>query len=233
MDWEALKIWLMSQGDYAFRILLAGACGAVIGYERINRMKEAGIRTHLIVCMASSLMMIVSKYGFFDVLAMGGEAVKLDPSRVASGIVTGVGFLGAGMIFINKQNQNVRGLTTSAGIWATVGIGMAVGSGMYALGIFATVVIILAQILLHKNLRWLHVPQSEQIVLEIKDRSSSVDFVKGILSRHKVEVKSMKIVRIDGDYIDIEAQVKVPENFDRIKLMELFQSNPDIRMVEF
>lgn len=233
MDWDVVLNWFLTQGNYALRILIAGACGACIGYERISRMKEAGIRTHLIVCMASSMMMLVSKYGFFDVLAMGGEAVKLDPSRVASGIVTGVGFLGAGMIFINKQNQNVKGLTTSAGIWATVGIGMAIGSGMYALGIFATVVIILAQVLLHKNLRWLHVPQSEQIALEIKDRSASVDFVKSVLKRNKVEIKSMKIVRIDGDYIDFEAQIKVPDDFDRMKLLELFQSNPDIRMVEF
>lgn len=232
MDWETVLQWLLTQGDYAIRLLLAGACGAVIGYERISRMKEAGIRTHLIVCMTSSLMMIISKYGFFDVLTIN-EAIKLDPSRVASGIVTAVGFLGAGMIFINKQSQNVRGLTTSAGIWATVGIGMAIGSGMFALGIFATLTILLAQVLLHKNIKWLHVPQSEQIILEIKDRSSSVDFVKSILKRHKIEVKTIKITRLDGDYIDLEALVKIPDDFDKAKIMELFQSNPDIRMVEF
>lgn len=232
MDWETVWHWFLTQSDYALRLLIAGGCGAAIGYERISRMKEAGIRTHLIVCLTSSLMMIVSKYGFFDVLVMD-PAVKLDPSRVASGIVTAVGFLGAGMIFINKQNHNVTGLTTSAGIWATVGIGMAIGSGMFALGIFATVAILLAQVLLHRNFKWLHVPQSEQIILVIKDRSSSVDYVKGIMKRHKIEVKSIKVTRLDGDYIDLEALVKVPDDFDKAKIMELFQSNPDIRMVEF
>lgn len=232
MNWDIVWQWFLTQGDYALRLLLAGACGAAIGYERISRMKEAGIRTHLIVCLTSSLIMVVSKYGFWDVFNIS-DAVKFDPSRVASGIVTAVGFLGAGMIFINKQNHNVHGLTTSAGVWATVGIGMAIGAGMFTLGIFATVTILLAQVLLHKNLKWLHVPQSEQIILEIKDRSSSVDFVKSILKRYKIEVNNIKITRIDGDYIDLEALVKIPDDFDKGKVLEMFQSNPDVRTVEF
>ncbi|MFR4973475.1 MAG: MgtC/SapB family protein, partial [Butyricicoccus pullicaecorum] len=87
--------------EFLFRLALAGACGAAIGYERLNRLKSAGLRTHFIVAIASALMMIVSKYAYFDVVS---EAVKLDPSRVAAGIVSGVSFLGAGMIF--RRNQS-------------------------------------------------------------------------------------------------------------------------------
>lgn len=96
-----MQAFLWQQGEFLLRILLAGVCGAMIGYERKSRNKEAGIRTHMIVAMGAALIMIVSKYGFGDLL--GKEGVALDPSRIAAQIVTGVGFLGAGMIFIIKK----------------------------------------------------------------------------------------------------------------------------------
>jgi len=111
-------IWITL--EHILRVLIAGLGGAIIGYERSSRQKEAGIRTHFIVAVGSSLMMIISKYGFTD---MGNwNNVSLDPSRVASQIVSGVGFLGAGTIFMNKQK--VKGLTTAAGIWATAERGL-------------------------------------------------------------------------------------------------------------
>jgi len=136
--------------EYILRILLAGICGMLIGIERSNRSKEAGTRTHFIVACGAALIMVVSKYAFFDVIAQGlygGVDVRLDPSRVASTIASGIGFLGAGMIFIHKNN--ITGLTTAAGIWATSGVGMAIGAGMYSIGITSTIIIIVAQIVLH------------------------------------------------------------------------------------
>ncbi len=135
---------------YLFRIILAGVCGIIIGMERKNRAKEAGIRTHFVVACGAAIMMIVSKYAFFDVIQggmFGDIDVRLDPSRVASTIASGIGFLGAGMIFVQKNT--ITGLTTAAGIWATSGVGMAIGAGMYILGIGATLIIIAAQYLLH------------------------------------------------------------------------------------
>ena len=85
---------ILLQLEYFLRVLGAAACGAVIGYERESHMKSAGIRTHAIVALASSLMMVLSKYGFYDILAR--EHIGLDPSRIAAGVVTAVGFLGAG-----------------------------------------------------------------------------------------------------------------------------------------
>lgn len=105
--------------DFAWRLLLAGVLGAVIGLDREYRAKEAGFRTHFLVALGSALFMIVSQYGFSGVLA--GADVKLDPSRVAAQVVSGIGFLGAGTIIFQKQV--VRGLTTAAGLWATAGIG--------------------------------------------------------------------------------------------------------------
>ena len=113
--------------DFAWRLLLAGVLGAVIGLDREYRAKEAGFRTHFLVALGSALFMIVSQYGFSGVLA--GADVKLDPSRVAAQVVSGIGFLGAGTIIFQKQV--VRGLTTAAGLWAT--------AGMYWVSVCATV----------------------------------------------------------------------------------------------
>ena len=125
--------------DFALRLFVAGAMGVLIGLERENRAKEAGYRTHFLVALGSALMMIVSQYGFMEVLKT--DLIRLDPSRIAAQVVSGIGFIGAGTIILQKQI--VRGLTTAAGIWATSGIGLAVGAGMYAVGISATLLVLL------------------------------------------------------------------------------------------
>lgn len=125
--------------DFMLRLLIAGAMGVCIGVEREYRAKEAGYRTHFLVTLGSALLMIVSQYGFSDVLA--ADLVRLDPSRIAAQVVSGIGFIGAGTIILQKQI--VRGLTTAAGIWATSGIGLAIGAGMYGVGIAATVLVLL------------------------------------------------------------------------------------------
>ena len=109
------------------RIVIAGLLGGIIGAEREFRAKIAGTRTHLLVAVGAALMMIVSRYGF------DGQG---DPGRVAAQIVSGIGFIGAGAIMVNRKA--VHGLTTAAGIWVAAGIGMAVASGMYAIGITTT-----------------------------------------------------------------------------------------------
>ena len=113
------------QPEWMLRIICALITGVVIGYERYVRSKEAGIRTHAIVAMASCIVMIVSKYGF-------GDVEKVDAARLAAQVISGVGFLGAGLIFV--RNDSVHGLTTAAGIWGTCAIGLAFGAGMYVIG---------------------------------------------------------------------------------------------------
>lgn len=125
--------------DFALRLFVAGVMGVLIGLEREYRAKEAGYRTHFLVALGSALMMIVSQYGFMEVLKT--DLIRLDPSRIAAQVVSGIGFIGAGTIILQKQI--VRGLTTAAGIWATSGIGLAVGAGMYAVGISATLLVLL------------------------------------------------------------------------------------------
>ena len=126
--------------DFIWRLVVAGIFGTIIGLDREYREKEAGFRTHFLVALGSALLMIVSQYGFFDVLKQPG--VSLDPSRVAAQVVSGIGFIGAGTIIFNRHV--VRGLTTAASLWAVSGIGLATGAGMYSLGLAATVLTLVA-----------------------------------------------------------------------------------------
>lgn len=139
--------------DFAVRLIAACLCGACIGYERSKHLKVAGIRTHIIVCCTAALIMVVSKYGFMDLTLPGGSFLSgtrgADPARLAAQIVSGISFLCAGVIF--KNGNTIKGLTTAAGIWATAAIGMAIGAGMYLMGLFATVIMTVIQFILHKH----------------------------------------------------------------------------------
>ena len=120
------------------RILVAALLGSIIGLEREYRAKEAGFRTHFLVAMGAALFMILSAHGFNGVLT--SENHRLDVSRIAAQVVSGIGFIGAGTIIF--QRKVVRGLTTAAGLWVTAAIGMAAGAGMYALAAATTLLVL-------------------------------------------------------------------------------------------
>ena len=184
--------------EYIFRILLGGICGMLIGIERSNRSKEAGTRTHFIVACGAALIMVVSKYAFFDVITQGlynGIEVRLDPSRVASTIASGIGFLGAGMIFVHKNN--ITGLTTAAGIWATSGVGMAIGAGMYSVGIASTIVIIVAQIVLHLRGGWSKQLKTKNIIIKDVEFPGYQEYIIEKFEGYGVKVVDVNIERID------------------------------------
>lgn len=132
------QISLIQHVDFCLRILFAFICGGIIGRERSRKFKEAGIRTHILVCCTTALLMLVSKYGFMD-LAHGHEVEFFgtrgaDAARIAAQAVSGISFLCAGVIF--KVGTSIKGLTTAAGIWLTAGIGLAIGAGMYVPVVF-------------------------------------------------------------------------------------------------
>ncbi|MGB6054205.1 MAG: MgtC/SapB family protein [Burkholderiaceae bacterium] len=126
-EWELV-------GRLAFSALL----GSVIGIERERLSWAAGLRTHMLVCVGSTLIMIVSAYGFAGVLS---DHVTLDPSRMAAQVVSGIGFLGAGAIL--ARGEVIRGLTTAASVWSVAAIGLAVGGGLYTEAVAATVIILI------------------------------------------------------------------------------------------
>ena len=122
--------------NFVWRLCVAGLCGTIIGLDREYRVKDAGFRTHFLVALGSALMMVVSQYGFGELLASHGD-LRFDPGRIAAQVVSGIGFIGAGTIILHRQL--VRGLTTAASLWATAGIGLAAGAHMYVLAGAATV----------------------------------------------------------------------------------------------
>ena len=142
-------------------------------------------------------MMVVSKYGFFDIIkeeVFSGADVRLDPSRIASTIASGIGFLGAGMIFVHRNT--ITGLTTAAGIWATSGVGMAIGAGLYSIGIFSTLLILFAQILLHLNFKWIAVPRTKLLIIKDVDRKDYQEYIMEKFAEKKITVRG---VSLDSD----------------------------------
>jgi putative Mg2+ transporter-C (MgtC) family protein len=125
--------------DILRHLLAALAAGAFIGTERSFHGRAAGFRTHALVCVASSMLMLVSVYQAYWFPVTATDGVRMDPTRMAQGIMTGIGFLGAGVIF--KEGMTVRGLTTAASIWSTAAIGVLMGTGLYKAGAIATVII--------------------------------------------------------------------------------------------
>lgn len=123
-------------------VTLACICGYAIGYERKAHNKQAGIKTHIIVALTATLMMILSKEAFLD-------TPEYDTSRIAAQIVSGISFIGGGIIFM--RDKRVSGITTTAGIWATAGIGMAIGAGFWILGTLCSVIVVVIQLLTHKS----------------------------------------------------------------------------------
>ncbi|WP_374166483.1 MgtC/SapB family protein [Arcticibacter sp. MXS-1] len=136
---------MIEWSEIVIRLSLAALFGAIIGLERERKNWAAGLRTHMLVCVGSALTMMVSAYGFMDVL--GTKNVVLDPSRIAAQVISGIGFIGAGTILFLRQGI-VRGLTTAAGLWTVAAIGLATGGGMYfAASIATTLAIIILFIL--------------------------------------------------------------------------------------
>jgi putative Mg2+ transporter-C (MgtC) family protein len=131
--------------EIVVRLTLAAFFGAVIGLERERKNWAAGMRTHMMVCVGASLTMIVSAFGFADVL--GKPHIELDPSRIAAQVISGIGFIGAGTIMFSKQGT-IRGLTTASGLWTVAAIGLATGGGMYFAAASTTVLAIVILLIL-------------------------------------------------------------------------------------
>ena len=196
----------LGQWELLLRLLIACICGFVIGVERSFRQKEAGIRTHIILALGAALMMIVSKYGFFDIAELGLNGLDADASRVASNIVTGISFLGAGVIFV--RGGSIKGLTTAAGIWATAGIGMALGAGMYMVGIACTFGMIIIQLLLHKFMPFSENMETNIISIKINEDSQALDQITEQLTRAGMAVTGIRFKKQDNGITKAELTVR-------------------------
>lgn len=227
-------IAILTQLEYLLRVFVAAVCGGLIGIERERRVKSAGLKTHIIVAIGAALMMLVSKYGFFDLLhdSTFGESVKLDPSRVAASIVTAVGFLGAGVIFIKKNK--VSGVTTAAGIWATVGIGMAIGSGMYLIGGVVTALIFLIQFLFHHSFKMFRRSSYKHLDLLLQGSYETLSRFTYKLREDDILINRIRMTKAsNGKDFHLELGISVPNIKDVEHLTRAFQEEDCLVSINF
>lgn len=188
------------EGELILRIFVAGVLGGLIGFEREYRSKEAGLRTHFLVALGSALFMIISQYGF-----QGVQAGRFDVARVAAQVVTGIGFIGAGVIIFQKNS--LRGLTTAAGLWVTAAIGLGCGGGMYIISTVATVLVLLVLEVMHYFL-----PQFGEKSLTVTVVAGSKEALMGVidaLKERKISVRSYSVSRIDNGKMKAILDLKV------------------------
>ncbi|WP_305805963.1 MgtC/SapB family protein [Stenotrophomonas sp. YIM B06876] len=212
--------------EVGLRLLLAALLGSVIGINRGRLEWAAGLRTHMLVCVGSALAIIVSAYGFADVLQQ--PHMMLDPSRIAAQVISGVGFLGAGTILFLQREQVIRGLTTAAGLWAVASIGLAAGAGLYAAAGMATA-LLWAILALLKPLeqRYLHRNSIGNGLRVTLARGSSLARLESAIADFHLPVKRISLKRRDDseDLVEIHCDAQLP----RARLLEVADQLADLQ----
>lgn len=220
--WEMIKQQWAEQSELLLRLVIACILGMVIGFERKNRNKMAGIRTHAIVAFGAAFMMIVSKYGFEDI-------ASYDASRIASQIVSGIGFLGAGIIFV-KDNILVSGLTTAAGIWATAGVGMSIGAGQYFIAICGGILLVVMQEILHR-FSFLSREAFRATVKLTMDSKSSIHKLEDYISGEHVEIDSIKVNRGNKLETKVEMELVFLPQHDKMDFLNRLADYPGVSSI--
>ena len=195
--------------EFLIRLLLSAALGALVGLERSKRRKEAGIRTHCIIACTSALFMIVSKYAFLDCVTLDGLR-GADPARIAAQVVSGISFLGAGVM------------------WGTAAIGMAVGAGMYWLGLFEAAVLVAIQIILHRFPVGADALTTQEILVELEDTDELRARFDDLLKQHRGQVTESSLTRQDG-CLRMEITVRLEPPITHDEALAFMRENPGVK----
>ena len=213
--------------EFFVRLLLSAALGALVGLERSKRQKEAGVRTHCIIACTSALFMILSKYAFMDLVNISGIR-GADPARIAAQVVSGISFLGAGVIF--KNGNSIRGLTTAAGMWGTAAVGMAIGAGMYWVGLIEAAILVAIQIILHRFPVGADALTTQEILVEMADTQEMQDKFDELLKKHRGQVTESSLTREEG-YLRMEITAKVEPPITHDEALMFMKENSGVRRI--
>ena len=213
--------------EFFVRLLLSAALGALVGLERSKRQKEAGVRTHCIIACTSALFMILSKYAFMDLVDISGIR-GADPARIAAQVVSGISFLGAGVIF--KNGNSIRGLTTAAGMWGTAAVGMAIGAGMYWVGLIEAAILVAIQIILHRFPVGADALTTQEILVEMADTQEMQDKFDELLKKHRGQVTESSLTREEG-YLRMEITVRLEPPITHDEALAFIKANSGVRRV--
>lgn len=213
---------------FFLRMLLSGFLGAMIGLERASRNKEAGIRTHIIIAVTASTLMILSKYAFVDLADVPGTR-GADSARIAAQVVSGISFLCAGVIF-RSGKYDIRGLTTAAGMWATAATGLCVGAGLYWVGITETAILVVMQIILHKHPVGNDALSTQEIRIRIAPEGSLDDVLARLRTLHKSQIIQCEISR-DAAGTRARLTLRSPEKITPDEAVSLISEDANLREI--
>ncbi len=213
--------------EFFIRIVLAAILGALVGLERSKRQKEAGVRTHCIIACTSALFMILSKYDFVDLVGVAGLR-GAGPARIAAQVVSGISFLGAGVIF--KNGNSIRGLTTAAGMWGTAAVGMAIGAGMYWVGLIEAAVLVGIQIVLHRFPVGADALTTQEIVVEMTDSDELLARFDALVKSHRGQITESSLTRQDG-ILCMEVTAKLDPPITHEEALAFMKANDGVRRV--
>ena len=213
--------------EFLFRILLATVLGAAIGLERTKRQKEAGVRTHCIIACASAVFMILSKYAFIDTAALAGSR-GADAARIAAQVVSGISFLGAGVIF--KNGSSIRGLTTAAGMWGTAAVGMAIGAGLYWLGLMEAVVLVVSLLVLLRFPVGGDAETTQEVTVHMEDSEDLMRAFDRLVEGHKGKITDSTLTRENG-LLCLEVSIRLPDPITHQEALAFLKENPGVRKI--
>lgn len=216
--------------DISLRVLLSAFCGALIGLERERRYKNAGLRTHIIVAISAAILMIVSKYGFLDIVSTPDVRLTSDGGRIAAGVIQSIGFLCAGVIFVRKES--IIGLTTAAGLWATVGIGLCFGSGMYLLGISATLILVLVNILLRIHHQRIAFQTIITVTSHVSKHNMSLSQFEEELKNAGAQLRDFSFSRNENNEIFVKANIVMSDKKSVMEHVEILAGLPFVDTFE-
>ncbi len=200
--------YILMLGTVLGKLFVAAILGGIIGWERERRGRPAGLRTHLLVCIGVTLMMLVSEHIFLKYQGYKNDSIlRIDPARIAAQVVTGIGFLGAGTIM--RSRASIRGLTTAASLWVVAGIGLAVGSGFILPAIFTTAIaiaILILNALVEKKLKR---NKYRTIKMLITGQEHFLDDITQVLEKNSVKLQNYKFKKnIHKNEIEYDLDVK-------------------------
>ncbi|WP_042279905.1 MgtC/SapB family protein [Candidatus Protochlamydia sp. R18] len=220
---------MLSHGEILLRLMLAATMGGLIGLERERTSWFAGLRTHMLVCMGSSLLMIVSQYGFNDVLR--SQLIVLDPSRVAAQVVSGIGFLGTGTILFWKNT--IKGLTTAASLWAVAAVGLSIGGGLYLAAISMTVMIFIVLACVKPLENYLFKKKFFKEIRFTMKPTVSISSIEDVLIRMQLRLDLTNFqIESEGEKELVRLYFKSVSNINTLSVLEALKELPGIETIE-
>jgi len=209
---------MIGTGEVVVRLASAAVLGALVGLERERHEWAAGLRTHMLVCVGSALVMLVSMHGFAEV--QGERNISFDPSRVAAQVVSGIGFLGAGTILFLRQ-EVIRGLTTAASLWTIAAVGLATGGGMYVAAVAATAcALIILALVKPIEQRLFRRGESRQLIVVVDHRAASLAQIEAVVDKFDASVAQLTLMRGDDDSHD-SIHFSFARNMPKARMLEL------------